>query len=315
MVHRVVHVRHHLDGENGRKIFRAPVKFSSVMDVWQKCPGALAATQLHPGQCISPSQVRQYGGGDALRHQQSFHGVAGAVSMGLGVDGDAQCLVDVSLVVDIDMAVAIQMLDHGHAGIGADALDQGLAAAGHDHIHVFWHGDEPPHCRTVCCGHNLYRMFRNLGSLQPGADAAGDSLIGVQRLRTPAQNHGIAGFQTQTGGLAGHIRTRLVDDSHHAQGHTHLAHLNAGRAETQVGDGAHRVFQRGNLQQAFDHAVDACGGQRQSVEHGRVETLFATRGQIHGIGTANLVTSRSNGIRHGTQRSILLRRAGTRSHA
>ena len=37
------------------------------------------------------------------------------------------------------MAVAVEVLDHRHLGLAADALDQALAAARDDHVHVLGH--------------------------------------------------------------------------------------------------------------------------------------------------------------------------------
>jgi hypothetical protein len=50
------------------------------------------------------------------------------------------------------MAIAIQVLDHRHARFLGNPLDQPLAAARHDHIDVFGHGDQMADGRTVAGG-------------------------------------------------------------------------------------------------------------------------------------------------------------------
>jgi hypothetical protein len=82
-------------------------------------------------------------------HQQRLGGVAGAVLLRLGVVGDGQRLLQVDLGVDVGVAVAVQVLDDRHLGLGADALDQALAAARDDHVHVLGHGDQPAHGGAV----------------------------------------------------------------------------------------------------------------------------------------------------------------------
>jgi hypothetical protein len=63
-------------------------------------------------------RARQIDVGDGARHQQGFGGVAGAVALGLGILDDRHGLDGVGLVVDVDVAVAVEVLDHRHARIG-----------------------------------------------------------------------------------------------------------------------------------------------------------------------------------------------------
>ena len=80
------------------------------------------------------TEARQYVRGNALGHQQGLHGVAGPVALGLGVHGDAEGLVEIGPVVDVDVADAVQVLDDRDPGIAADALDQPLAAPRDDDV-------------------------------------------------------------------------------------------------------------------------------------------------------------------------------------
>ena len=80
------------------------------------------------------SDIRQEVRGDGVVHQQGLGGVAGAVALGLGIQCHREGLVRVGLVVHVDMADAVQVLDHRHPGILADALDQAFATAWDDDI-------------------------------------------------------------------------------------------------------------------------------------------------------------------------------------
>ena len=62
------------------------------------------------------------------------HRVARRIALRLGVVGDADRLFRVRSAVDVDVADAVQVLDHRHPGILGDALDQPLAAAGDDDV-------------------------------------------------------------------------------------------------------------------------------------------------------------------------------------
>jgi hypothetical protein len=172
--------------------------------------------------------------GDRARDQQRFGGVAGAQALGLGVFEDAQRLRRIGELIDIDVAVAVEVLDHRHPRLLRDALDQALAAARHDDIDVLGHGDEVAHRLAVGGLDHLDGGFRQAGGGQALAHAGGDGLVGVQGLLATAQDGGVAGFQAQRGGVGGDVGPRLVDDADHAQRHAHLADLDAGGAVLQV---------------------------------------------------------------------------------
>src|SRR5690606_25898017 len=75
-------------------------------------------------------------------HQQGFHGVAYAIAMGLGIQGNGFGLAQVRTVIHVHVADAVQVLDHGYPGITTDAFDQSLATARDNHIHIFGHADQ-----------------------------------------------------------------------------------------------------------------------------------------------------------------------------
>jgi hypothetical protein len=62
-------------------------------------------------------------------NQQGFTGVANAVAMALGVDDNPFAHGEVGALVDIDVAVAGEMLDDRHLRISGDAADQALSPA------------------------------------------------------------------------------------------------------------------------------------------------------------------------------------------
>ncbi|KAG1539762.1 hypothetical protein G6F50_014453 [Rhizopus delemar] len=140
-------------------------------------------------------QCGQDGNGGHGVDQQGFHGAADAVAIGLGVEGNAVRLVRIGRGVDIDMAVAVQMLDEGHAGFLRQAGDQALAAARHDDVDVFGHGDELAYGGAVGGGHDLHGVLRQAGGGQARLHDSAQGNVGVQRFATPAQDGGIAGLQ------------------------------------------------------------------------------------------------------------------------
>ena len=68
--------------------------------------------------------------------------------------------------VDVDVAHAVEMLDHRHLRVARDALDQALAAARHDHVDVLFVGDQVADCGAVGGGDHLHGVVRQAGGAQ-----------------------------------------------------------------------------------------------------------------------------------------------------
>src|SRR5690606_38025126 len=254
----------HADREDRRVVFGAPIFFCGNQHLCtQQLAGARTAAQLHTLVTVDGSQRRQHAWRDVSVYQQRLHGIAGRVALGLGVVGDTDGLVQIGGHVDVDMADAIQVLDHRHGGIAADALDQALAAARDDDIDKFGHADQRPYGGTISGFDYLHGSGWQFGLGQAQLDAAGNRLVRVDRLGAAAQDGGVARLQAKAGGVDGHVGPRLVDDPYHAQRYAHAADLDAGRQIAHVADLADWVRQRRDLAQAFDHVVDTRRGQCQ----------------------------------------------------
>ena len=182
------------------------------------------------------------------------------------------------------MAYAVQVLDDRHPGLGADALYQALAAAGHDDIHVFRHGDQFAHRRAVGRCHYLHRRLGQAGLPQSLGQALGDGPVRSQGLGTTPQDGGVARFQAQARRLHRHVGARFVDDTDNPQRHPHATHLDAAGHGVHIADRTHRVRERGHLAQALQHVVDACRGQLQTVQQGRGQAVVRPARHVLGIG-------------------------------
>src|SRR5690606_18149877 len=212
-----------------------------------------------------------------------LHGVAHAVAVGFGVEGYAKGFVQIRLIVDIHMADAVQVLDHRHTGIAADALNQTFTTTRHYYVHKLRHGNQFAHRSAVGGFYHLHHLGGQASGLEPLLQAGGDSAVGVNGFTTATQNGGVARLEAEAGSVDSHIGPGFVDDAHHTQRHAHLAHLNAGGAVVEVGDGAARIWQGSNLAQAFDHAVDGGRLKGEAVEHGGIQTIGSTGGQVFGV--------------------------------
>ena len=261
---------------------------------------------------IDPAKRRQHLPRDAARDQQRLHGVAGAVALRLGVVGDAHRLVEIGLVVDVDVAHAVQVLDHRDARLARQALDQSLAAARHDDVDVFLHRDELADGGAVGGLDHLHRGFGQAGRLQAFVHARGDRLIGMDRLRAAAQDRGVAGLQTQPRGIGRDVRPRFVNDADDAERHAHLADLYARRPVAQVGDLADRIGQLAICSSPSAIASNAFRREREAIDQRVVELLVARTLEIARVGVEQRARGAHERLRHDAERLVLGRGIGFR---
>ena len=110
----------------------------------------------------------------------------------------------------------------------------------------------------------------------------------MQGLLAAAQDGGVARLEAQGGSVGGDVGAGLVDDADDAQRHAHLADGDAGRTALEISHLADRVGQRGDLLEADGHRLDALGGQREAVDHRRLEAVGAGLGEVAGVGVQEL---------------------------
>ena len=313
MLNRLVQTLHDTNRQDGVQVLGVPVVFSGGNHVDQ-LPGTLATAQFDALGAKLFSHCRQKFCRDGLIHQQGFHRAANAITVGLGVERNALRLGKIGMGTDVYMADAVQVFDHRHLGITADPFDQPLAAARHDDINVLGHGDQRADSGTIGHFNHLHHGGRQTGFGQAALDAHCNGTVGVNRLGATAQDGCVARLQAQAGSINGHVRTRLVDDSDYTQRYTHLADLNTRRAVAHVANRADGVWQACHLTQTDNHAVDACRGQRQALQHGRLKAVGPAGGQVQFVGSNQLQTCGIQCSSSAVQGTVFLRRTGTADH-
>src|SRR5690606_8632723 len=152
---------------------------------------------------------------------------------------------------------------------------------------------------------HLHRLFGQAGVAQADAQAFGNRLVGIDRLRAATQGGGVAGFQAQGGGIDGHVRACLVDDADDAERYAHAADLDTGRAIAEIGDGADRVSQGDYLLQPLDHAVESRRGQFQTVEQGGFQAIVGGTLHVARVGVENGAAMAAQGGGNGGKSPVL----------
>ena len=149
------------------------------------------------------------------------------------------------------MAVAIEVLDDGHFGIAADALNQAFATTGNDDVDISRHGNQMAHGFAVCGLHQLHRIGRQARFLQGLLYQQGQRFVGLNGFRATAQNASVAAFDRQAGGFDGDVGPAFENHAEHANGHAHLTHPNAAGLLLHANDFANHIGHGGQLLTSF----------------------------------------------------------------
>ncbi len=285
---RLVQAVHHLDADDGCEVLLGPVLLGGrhergARHGGQQGQGIRAAAHFHALGRIDGADPREEFRRHATRDEQPFAGIAGTVLLRLGVVGHLHGHGDIAGVVHVGVAVAVQVLDDGHLGIAADALDQALAAAGDDDVHVLRHGDEVPHGFAVGGLHELHGIAGQAGLLERLLHKAREGPIGIDGLGTAPQNAGVAALDAQRGGLDGHVGAAFVDHAEDADRHAHLAHADAAGLLAHAGYLADHVAHGCELFAAQGAGLQDLGSELEPVHHGLGEAGSPGAFEIAGV--------------------------------
>jgi hypothetical protein len=217
-------------------------------------------------------------------HEQRLGRIAGAQLLRLGVVDDGERHLQIGRGVDVDVAVAVEVLDDRHLRFAGDALDQPLAAARNDHVDGFRRGDQVADDGPIGRRHELHRVARQAGVDERRLHQRRQRQVRLQRLRAAAQDAGVAALDGERRGLDGHVGPALVDHGEDAERHPHAADLDPARLLAQVGDGADRVGHGGDLLAALRHGLDACRIEAEPFQQRRGEPGLARRIEVLAVG-------------------------------
>ena len=207
--------------------------------------------------------------------EERFGGTANAGAAHLGIERDRDRHVEIGRCVHIDVAETFEMGKDRHTRLVLNARDEALAAARHDDVEMA--GEAFQHLadgRTIGGGHDLDRRFGQPRLFEPGPQGGMDRGRGPRRIRTTAQDDGIAGLQAQGAGIGGNIGPAFIDDADDAERGAHALDLEPVRTLPGGDDGADRISEFGDGANALGHGDDAGRVQRQPVDEGGAHAGF-----------------------------------------
>ena len=131
--------------------------------------------------------------------------------------------------------------------------------------------------------------------------------VAVQCFFSAAQDDGIAAFHAEGGRVGCHVRSRLIDEKHHAQRHADFANLEAVGTNLPLHDFAHRVGQQDDLFQCPRDLFDPANRQFESVNGRGIESIARRGGDVAGIRVENVAGPIAEQCGRTLQPGILLR--------
>jgi hypothetical protein len=230
-------------------------------------------------------------------------GVAHARPLHLGVEADALGHRLVGARVDVEMANALEVLDHGNAALFHDHALECLTAARDDDVDAVVAPEEGAD-DVASAVDELHRIRRQSRGPDLGADRRRDGRVRRARLGAALQEDGVGGLEAEPGGVGRDVRARFEDREHDADRDAHLRDLEAVRPLPRRHRLADGLRQRRDLLEAARHRRDAVGVERQAVDEGRGLAARARLLDVAGVGREDrgFVTAQARG--RGTERGV-----------
>ena len=295
----------HAHGDDQVQELGGIVVLAGRLRIGHQGTGRRVATDLHAANTQRLRGPRQEIRRHLRMHQQGLQRIAHARARGLAVQQQAQGQVQVGGAVHVQVAYALVVLDHRHPRVFGHEADQAFAATRDRQVDDVGQLQQLKHGLAPQVGDQGQH-----GRVQPGvADGAlqggGNGGIGMDRLRSAAQDHAVAGLDAQRRRVGCHVRPRLVDHRDHAQRHAYPLDPDAVGADLAAGHLADRVGQGGHFAQGIGDGRQARAVQGQAVEHRPGGAVCAGRFQITRIGGQDRLGILVQCIGHGPQQRVL----------
>ena len=143
----------------------------------------------------------------------------------LCVDGEAQGLRDIGRLIDVDVADAFGVAEHGDARVGLHVFDERAGAAGDDEIDKCVFAEE---CGSLFApGDESDGSSRNGGACEAAVDSGDQRGGGALDFAAGFEERRVAGLQGERSDLRDGVRSGLEDDGKHAERNRDLLQMQA----------------------------------------------------------------------------------------
>ena len=225
----------------------------------------------------------------------------------LGVHGDGSSHTDVSIPIDINVTVALEVPNNRHTRFLLDARYQALAPSWNNHVDVIGHlGQHVAHGSAIRDRHELNTFRGQSARCQSIQQAGMNGPIRKQALRPAAQDHGVARFEAKSPGVGRNVGPALINDANDTERHAYTLNVQAVRPIPLRRDRSHRVGERDDFFNAACDGFDTLRIESQPIQQGSAQLGNARRGHVSGIGFEDFASTGPN-RRGGTSQRLILR--------
>ena len=255
-----------LHREDEVEVLRVPVLVPGRARRGKQRARAGAAAKLDAGGAEASRDGGKERGSDVAMHEQGLDGVADPRPLRLGVVHQVGGHPEIRGRVDEDVHESLVVLQDRDTGALCDHPDELFPAPGDDQIEVARQIQQRGDRRPVGVLDELDRVGGRADLLEGLRQHGGDLRVGLDGFAAAAEHHGVAGLQAEAGRVGRDVRTRLVDETDHAERDPNTRDLDPVRPAPGIERLAHRIGQRGDLPERLRHLLDARVGECQAVE-------------------------------------------------
>src|SRR6056297_1085140 len=191
--------------------------------------------------------LRQDRGSYGTMYQERFACVADTHSLALGVFDDADRHLQIRMLIEIDVTVAIVVFDDRHLGFTGYPSDQSFATAGDGDIDQVSHRQEVTDRRSIGCRYKLDGSLRDPDLRCSVGQDIDDRLAAVDRFFPASQDHRIATFDTDRCRISGNIRPAFINEKDDPQWNPSLFDAKAARPSEAIDDFADGIGEPGDF--------------------------------------------------------------------
>ena len=245
-----------------------------------------------------------------LVHQQRLRRVACRRVLGLRVHGHARRHPDVARRIEVDVAHAVTVAQHGDAAVVHDVAHKAVRAARDDEVDVLVHGQH--RADLLARGQQARPALGHAGGLAGLLHHVKERTVGAHRLAAALEEHRVAALEAQSGDLHQRVRAGFKDHADHADRAAHAGEhkpLRQLRAQLLVPDGVLHLRQRA---QARAHVVELALVKFQPLQCRRGKALGLRRLQILRVRREDRLFAILQRVSHSQERAIAHLRGGCR---
>lgn len=154
--------------------------------------------------------------------------------------------------------------------------------------------------------HELDGVFGKSGSGSAGAEGGGDGAVGVDGFAAAAKDRGVAGFETEGGGVGSDVGSALVNDSDRPDGNSDLFDVQAVGLGPGFEDLADGIGQGGDVFESGCDGFKSCGIEFQTIDHGATQAFFLTRLEVFLVFREDVGFVLTESVRHRAEDGVFL---------